>query len=109
MKEYILQADTKLRRLPQKPTAEPTAKITNNGKDILFLRMKYSIHNLPHKLLQSIYDAICKVNFESLGIMQMTTEYTRPKNIEHIVTRVKLHQAGKEASTYYLGGQSGIW
>ena len=51
-----------------------------------------------------IYDATYKVNFESLGITQMTTAYSCPKNIKYLVTKAKLHHApGKEASTYYLG------
>ena len=112
-KEYLLHSDMRLRREPQKPAAEPTleptATTTNSGKDQLFLRMEYSRSGLPRRAVQSIYDATCKVNFESLRITQMTTVYSRAKNIRDLVIKAKLHQApSKEASKYYSGKLSNI-
>ena len=106
--------DMRLRQEPQKtaakPAAEPTATTTDDGKDQLFLRMEYSRNDLPRKEVRSIYDAICKVNFECLGITQMTTAYSHAKNMRDHVAKAKLHQTpGKEASKYYLGELSVTW
>ena len=83
-----------------KPAAEPTATTTNDRKDQLFLCMEYSRNDLPRKVVRLIYNATCKVNFESLGITQMTTAYLEAKNMRDLVTKAKLLPApGKEAST----------
>ena len=56
-------------------------------------------------MVQSIYNATCKDQFEGLETMQMTIAYARPKNIKNLVTKAKLHQARvKEASNYYVEG-----
>ena len=114
IKEYSLHSDMRLCQEPEKvaakPAAEPTATTTNDRKDQLFLCMEYSRNDLPQKVVRLIYNATCKVNFESLGITQMTTAYSRAKNIRDLVTKAKLHQApGKEASKYYSGELSAIW
>ena len=73
--------------------------------------MEYGRNDLPRKAVWSIYNAAVKVNFEPLGITQMTTAYSRTNDIKDVVTKAnKLHQAPcNEASKYSLGEQSVIW
>ena len=116
MKECILKADARLRLLASTQTTlpQPTTAATHTGgttsNQRVFLHQEYCVNDLPRKAVRSILDDTCSGVFKTPGITQVTTCYSRPKNIKDLVTKAKLHQAsGKEASKYYSGELSATW
>ena len=107
MKEYILEVDIKLQTQPLSPIPNvdllpQSAK--GPSTDWVFLHLEYSENNIPNQAVRALYDHYCKEAFEGLGITQMSTLYSPPKNIKDLVSKAKLHQPpGKEASKYHPG------
>ena len=103
MRGYIIDADRRLER--PKPTTTQVTPLDLDAKERLFLHLEFHPHDIPRKLVRSIYDYTCKDTFEKyLGIQQFTVAYSRPRNIRDLLTRAKLHQApGKPISKYYTG------
>ena len=108
IKGYILEANKKL-HLPIPPTNVlpallPTKSEVLSNKERLFLHLEYDKKDIPRKAIRALYDHHCRDTFKKLGITQMTTAFSRPKNIKDSLTKAKLHQApGHEASKYYMG------
>ena len=104
MKQYILEADSKLSNLPR-PTPPPTATTPLNNKERLFLHFVYHRCDIPKQQVRSIYNNTCSRVFEDLlDIKQLTVAYSRSTNIRESVSKAKLHQApGREASKFYTG------
>ena len=107
MKEYIIKADIKL-QTPPLPSTPNTNLIPTSAeglsRDWVFLHLEYSENDIPKQAVRALYDHYCKEAFEGLGITQMTTAYSSPKNIKDLVTKAKLHQPpGKEAGKCYSG------
>jgi len=66
--------------------------------------LEYDKKDIPQKAIRALYDHHCRDTFEKLGILQMTTAFSRPKNIKDSLTKAKLHKApGHKASKYYMG------
>jgi hypothetical protein len=66
--------------------------------------MGYGSNDLLQKAVWSMHDTTCKDQSEDLGIMQMTTTYSKPKITKDLLIRATLHQdPGKKASKYCLG------
>ena len=101
IREYILNAHSKLKSTGPTPTRAPKLELTI--KERLFLHMECHSTDIPKRRVRSLYDAYCKAVFEStLAVKQFTIAYSHPKNLQDILTQAKLHQApGKEASKYY--------
>ena len=104
MKQYILEADSKLSNLPR-PTPPPTATTPLTNKERLFLHFVYHRCDIPKQQVRSIYNNTCGEVFENLlDIKQLTVAYSRSTNIRESVSKAKLHQApGREASKFYTG------
>ena len=106
IKSWILAADEKIQaeastpRLPS-PSLAPAPDLDEK----LFIHFKYHRNDLPRSPVRALYDYHCKNLFQkTLGVQQLIVAYSRPLNLQELLTKAKLHQApGQEASTF-MGG-----
>ena len=83
------------------PPSIPTP-ITNTLDNKLFIHLEYHRNGISESQVRLIYDAHCKGIFrDELDITQLTIAYSRPTNLQELLTKGRLHQApGQEASTF---------
>ena len=106
IKSWILAADEKIQaeastpRLPS-PSLAPASDLDEK----LFIHFEYHRNDLPRSRVRALYDYHCKNLFQkTLGVQQLIVAYSRPLNLQELLTKAKLHQApGQEASTF-MGG-----
>ena len=108
IRDYILDADRRLRLNPPQLNAEAT---TNNdtqpvyNNDRLFFHLGFHEEDIPSRLIQRLYKSHCAELFKAtLGIDRLVIAYSRPRNISELCTKAKLHQVpGREVSKYVRG------
>ena len=109
MRGYILDADRKIRDRECTPRVDPhpaSLPVTpTDNKDEIYIHVEYHPNDISRREIRSIYDSNCHELFSDLlGITKTTIAYSRPENIQELVTKAKLHQApGRPASKYYTG------
>ena len=92
MREYILEADSKVRREvrregQQTPTLAETEPTELINKEQLFINFEYHQCDIPTERLRAIYNLHLKELVEKwLDVKQTTVCYSRPKNIRDYVT-----------------------
>ncbi|KAL7491032.1 hypothetical protein ACHAWT_001425 [Skeletonema menzelii] len=100
IKQYILQADTRLSH----PTQQPERPTLPNKK-MLILHWIYHPNDIPRTILRRLYDTHCAELFkEHLDIQQFIIAYHSAPTLRSALTKAKLIQEpGKEASKYFDG------
>ncbi len=112
IKQYILQADARLRSIESNANAiqQPTEPTLTN-KELAILHWTFHPNDIPRKLLRCLYDTHCKEVFEQdLRIQKFIIAYHGAPTIRSAVTKAKLIQEpGKEASKYFDGEPDPDW
>ena len=91
---------------PTSPSTRPTSTPDPALDEKLFIHFEYHRNDIPRSRVRALYDHHCKDLFQrTLGIQQLIVAYSRPLNLQELLTKAKLHQAsGQEVSTF-MGGQ----
>ena len=106
IRSWILEADSKIQSQGPTPRSPPPTLCPvppdDNQDARLFLHLEYHRGDITKAQVRRLYDAYCKDVFETeLGITQLTIAYSRPTNLQELLTKGHLHQApGQEASTF---------
>ena len=92
------------------PTTPPPPKRQTLPRDTIILHMEYHPHDIPRKIVRKIFEKNCSAlsNYrcdsgEELGIKKLIIAYSRPKNLQDILSPTTLNQAEDKRVTEIMG------